>query len=94
MNGMTSRYVHGCTYQKRQKHGYRLNTAVIVVWLDEDGDRVAGEEVGNGEADGPANNKHENDVYDDLELSHGENVLVHDENGRLDQAKSDDRDHV
>lgn len=46
------------------------------------------------EADGPANDQHEDDVYRDLEFSHSENVLVHDQNGRLDEAKSDDRDHV
>jgi hypothetical protein len=45
--------------------------------------------MGYREADGPANNEREDDVNDDLKLSNSENVLIHDQNGRFDEPKSD-----
>jgi hypothetical protein len=82
------------TYQKSQKHGHCFDAIVVVVGFDEDGDRITGKEMRYREADGPANNKREYCINNYLKLSHGENVLVHDQNRRFNEPEPNNGDHV
>lgn len=80
--------------QESQEHRHRLDTVVVVIRLNEHGNRVAGKEVRYREADGPTNDICQDSVDNELEFSDGENILVHDQNRRLDEAEADDRYHI
>lgn len=62
--------------QQTQEHRHRLNAFVSVIWFDENGDWIAGEQVGEKEADRPADNEGEDDPDAELEFTQLEDVLV------------------
>jgi hypothetical protein len=66
----------------------------MIVWLNEDRDRVASEQMGNGEADRPAHDERQYAIDNDLEFPNCENVLVHDQDRWFDKSETDDWDHV
>jgi hypothetical protein len=72
----------------------REATLTVVVWLNEDRDWVASEQVRNGEADRPAHDECHYAKDDDLKFPDSEDVLVHDQDGRFDKSETDDRDHI
>lgn len=86
--------IHLITYQESQKHRHCLDAVVVVVGFDKDGDRVTGKEVRYREADGPAHYICQYSVYYELEFSDSKNVLVHDQDRRLDKAEAYYRYHV
>lgn len=76
--------VDGCslcqagTHQKCQKHRDRRYTAVAIVRLDEDCDRVTCEEVRYREADSPAYDIGKNGIDNDSKFVDVEDILIHD----------------
>lgn len=76
---MISQVKHGVTYQQCQKHWHSLDTAVTVVGLDEDSDRVASKEMRERKADGPADHIRQRGIYKEAEFPDVEDVLVQDQ---------------
>lgn len=82
------------TYQESQKHRHGLHAAITIVWFDKYRDRVAREEMRECKADGPTDDTYENGQDNCSKLAGVEYVLVHDENGGLDEPKTDNGDHI